>query len=289
MAKPEDFCQFIIRRALPRPFNKRVEWWYKFHTADFTVVSFPKSGRTWLRAMLSHVFHQAFELSNFQLLQFANLHQLDKRIPRILFTHDEPYKVGPDKLSGNKNKYYHRRLVYLVRDPRDVVVSMYFHRTRRDRDLTVSLPEFVFGEQGGLSTVLAFYNNWAKELAKIKCLLVLRYEDMRADTPGKLSELFHFMGLQIGYTTIRSAVEQADFARMKEIEDKGEYARGYLRPGDKNDQDSFKVRRGKVGGYVDYFSPDELAEINARIAEQLDPFYGYGRDPQLIAALGEYR
>jgi hypothetical protein len=44
------------------------------------------------------------------------------------------------------------------------------------------------------------------------------------------------------------------------------------RPGD---PESFKTRRGKIGGYVDYLSAEDIAWLNRRIDAELDPFYGY--------------
>jgi hypothetical protein len=45
-------------------------------------------------------------------------------------------------------------------------------------------------------------------------------------------------------------------------------------PGDKKDQSSFKVRQGKVGGYVQELSEDDLDYINKVIEENGAPFYG---------------
>jgi len=49
-----------------------------------------------------------------------------------------------------------------------------------------------------------------------------------------------------------------------------------MMPGDRGNPDSYKVRRGKVGGYRDYFDDAEIARIDALVTETLDPVYGYG-------------
>jgi hypothetical protein len=44
---------------------------------------------------------------------------------------------------------------------------------------------------------------------------------------------------------------------------------------DPADPATFKVRRGKVGGYRDYFSPEQVAEMDALVMEWLSPTLGY--------------
>jgi len=48
-----------------------------------------------------------------------------------------------------------------------------------------------------------------------------------------------------------------------------------VRPGDGGNPDSFKVRRGKVGGYRDYFTPEQIRVIDAMVEDRLDPVFGY--------------
>ena len=56
------------------------------------MVSFGKSGRTWLRVMLSRVFQVQHGLGQRALIGFDNLHDTDRRVPKILFTHDNYVK-----------------------------------------------------------------------------------------------------------------------------------------------------------------------------------------------------
>jgi hypothetical protein len=52
-------------------------------------------------------------------------------------------------------------------------------------------------------------------------------------------------------------------------------AGGRMMPGDKNNPDSYKVRRAKVGGYRDYFSDEQVDAIDKQVADTLDPLFGY--------------
>ncbi len=48
-----------------------------------------------------------------------------------------------------------------------------------------------------------------------------------------------------------------------------------MMPRDKDNPNSFKVRRAKVGGYRDYFTDEEVAAIDQRLADTLDPMFSY--------------
>ena len=48
-------------------------------------------------------------------------------------------------------------------------------------------------------------------------------------------------------------------------------------PGDRKNPDSYKVRRGKVGGFSDYFDDNQVNTIEKLIQETLQPVYGYSK------------
>jgi alcohol sulfotransferase len=48
-----------------------------------------------------------------------------------------------------------------------------------------------------------------------------------------------------------------------------------MKPGDKANPDSFKVRRAKVGGFKDYFDDAQVARLDAMVEERLLPGFGY--------------
>jgi len=58
--------------------------------ADLVILSLGKSGRTWLRAMISNLYHQRHGVPENRLIRFDDFHQHDPAIPKILFTHDDP-------------------------------------------------------------------------------------------------------------------------------------------------------------------------------------------------------
>ena len=80
---------------LPAERKRKLERWLrgkeefrKLELADVVVVSFGKSGRTWLRVLLSRFFQLRFGLSPSAFIGFDNLNRRDPGIPRVFFTHD---------------------------------------------------------------------------------------------------------------------------------------------------------------------------------------------------------
>jgi alcohol sulfotransferase len=65
---------------------------------------------------------------------------------------------------------------------------------------------------------------------------------------------------------------------MKQLEQRAAFGSADRRivPGQAGNPDSFKVRRGKVGGYRDYLSDAQVAELDGLVATRLSSVFGYG-------------
>ncbi|WP_297773345.1 sulfotransferase domain-containing protein [uncultured Roseovarius sp.] len=257
--------------------------------ADAVIVSHPKCGRTWLRVMISRLYQQLYDLPEDVIIEFDNFHQMDPRIPRVFFTHDDFIR----NYSGNldtKADFYDKKVILLVRDPRDVAVSQFFHwRFRKkpwkkamNRELPhgseVSLFDFVQRECGELPRVIGFMNGWARERENVRDLIMARYEEMRSDPHAALAEIAGFLDIPADEARIAEAVAYASYEKMKQKEaEQGFKTSGTrLKPGDPDNPDSFKVRRAKVGGYRDYFTDEQIEVIDAFVDDTLDPILGYG-------------
>jgi hypothetical protein len=254
------------------------------HTSDFLVLSRAKSGRTWLRAMLSRLYQQALGLPEAQLIEFDNFHTQNPAIPRILFTHGQYLR---QKLATADWRVRHpeQKIVFLVRHPCDVAVSEYFQSTKRASrykaelhgvEKTASMFDFVMSSPVGLPAVIEYLNAWERELASLECAHVARYEEMRERPRESLSRIVSFLGAPFSEDQIAEAVDFASFDNLKELEKRNFFGSGRLSPRDPEDPDSFKVRRGVVGGYRDYFDPEQISSMETLVKERLSPSLGYG-------------
>ena len=286
---------------LPGARRVRVERWLRgreetrrLARADVVVVSFGKSGRTWLRVMISRYYQLLYSIPERVLLGFENYHRRNPEIPKVFFTHDNYIKDYTGEFDS-KASFYGKKVVLLVRNPKDIAVSQYFqwqHRMRPAKKKlngypahgsTVPAYDFVMDEQVGLPGIVAYLNLWAREAEHVDQLLVIRYEDMRADPGEVLARVMEFMsGPPSNAEAIQSAVEYSSVENMRKLEEKSVFwlAGSRMKPGKKGDPNSYKVRRAKVGGYRDYFSEAEAAQIDEFVETDLSTTYGYGTPPE---------
>lgn len=260
----------------------------KLERADAIIVSFGKSGRTWLRVMLSRFFQLEHGLPE-RLIGFDNLHHMNSAVPRVFFTHDN-YVKDYSGNHDNKADYYDKTVALLVRHPADVAVSQYHQWRYRMRDQKkvindypkdeVSIAEFVIDHPAGLVKAIDFMNGWARERARIRNFMVLRYEDLKADPKAELDRLTRFMGTPGSAASLSGAVDYASFENMRklETENRSWLTGGRMKPKDRANPESFKTRRGKVGGFRDYFTAAENEAILDVVDRTLDPLFGYGRE-----------
>jgi hypothetical protein len=287
-------CSRVLPLKLQRALDQRLRAageMEKLRDSTIVVVSFPKSGRTWMRALLSYLLQDALGLQTDKLLGNRNYNKLDARAPVVFFTHDNyPRRVyGDARLNA---LYGARKVVLLVRDPRDVEVSTFFHVSHRLDPVKKKVYEleasgreedcydFLMERFAGERNALSFLNQWAGIAAAQGNVVVVRYEDLKADTEGELRRVCDFIGFEAGDASLRAAAERASFSSMKSGEREGSFSHQDSRFGNRgrDSADAFKVRRGKVGGYRDYMTPDQAEEIDAMIDNRLARGFGYRRD-----------
>jgi len=187
-----------------------------------------------------------------------------------------------------------KKVVLLVRNPKDIAVSQYFQWQHRMRPVKkklnnypphgadVSAFEFVMDPACGLPQIIDYLNLWAREAGKVKSLLIVRYEDMREQPVETLARVMEFIGGSPSRRdAVASAVEYASVENMRKLEERNTFwlAGGRMKPGKKGDPNSYKVRRAKVGGYKDYFDDAQAAEIDELVRKQLSPAFGYETAP----------
>lgn len=245
--------------------------------ADTFVVSFPKAGRTWLRMLMGGALTRHFGLVGGQDLKLYHMADLNPEIPRIRFGHDDrPHWKTPAQLVASKSEYRDCRVILLVRDLRDLVVSAYFQASRREKAYDGDIESFVHSPAGSVASMIRFYNNWAADRDVPRQLMLLRYEDLHADTEGQLRRVLDFIGVPgITDEVIAEAVEAARFDQMRALEKQDAFGSAKMRAANPDDPESFKTRRGKVGGFVDYLGESEIRFIDEAVKSELSDFYGY--------------
>ena len=231
---------------------------------------------------LSKALERHFSISIRNPLRLRDYHRRNARIPLIYGHHDGgPEFKRPEQLDTDKRKYCSAKVIFLVRDPRDVLVSSYFQKTRRNIHFHGSLDEYLAEPVGGLLTNIAFYNIWMTNRHVPAGFLLVSYEEMRADPAAVVRGAFDFIGLgEIDERTIDQAVAYCAFEHMKRREEIGIYGAKSLSARDPSDETTFKLRQGNIGGYKEHFSARQQAYIDRLIDSELDSQLERYRSPQ---------
>lgn len=267
------------RRAF-RKIDRRIRMTRAAATVDAFLASYPKSGRTWFRFILAHYFAQLIAGSTeqpdgaidlFSMFGIVPNFDLDPargvpafryqtqrpQLPLILVTHHH-YK---------RSLFLGRPVIFMVRDPRDVVVSAYFHATRHKHRFSGTVDAFIADEGQGLPALINYLNGWAEGLQSRESA-VLSYEELTRDTVGASARIIEFLGYIPAEEALRMAVAAAGFEAMRELElQSGLPAHDY----DRADTESLRMRRGKVGGFENYLSDAQIERIQMSCEKALVP------------------
>jgi hypothetical protein len=271
---------------------KVYRWWKagvdlkRLKAADVAFVSYAKAGRTWTRVMMSRLYQQKYDLPANAIIERDNLHRMNAAVPVFLFTMGnyiaERYPIG-----SSPSPYDSKKLMFLARHPADTAVSFHFHLNHRIPQHLRDLKKLPSGTEGrdvfshlqdprvGLHHVISYMNAWAKALRQHPRTLLLRYEDLRTDPVPDLRRIAGFLEESFTAAQFEEAVEFASFESLKEKEADDFFSNSRLQARDASNPDSFKVRRGKAGGYRDYLTEEQTAWVDAETASKLDPLYGY--------------
>ena len=248
---------------------------YMHFKTDAYIISHPKSGRNWLRVLIGKTLCEKFNIPDEIMLDIYKVTSL-AGILRTQVIHDhssytEGYKYY--YLPTDKREYARKKVIFLVRNIKDLLVSYYFQVNRREGNFTGSISDFIRSDKYGVNKIINFYNIWYENRTIPKEFLLLRYEEMHKNTEEVLARTLKFLGLdEVDYHIIRKAVKFASFSNMKKMEKDNFFKRKAIRPVNINDDDSYKVRRGIVGGYYNYLSEEDIKYIDQVIKERGCPF-----------------
>ena len=226
---------------------------------DIFLVSFPKSGNTWTRFLLANLRFPD------QPATWANINRL---IPDPTVTTKRDFDRMPRPRIIKSHECFdprYPRVIYIVRDPRDVVVSQYhYHRKIRkiedDSPMEKFVTRFLAGETCPHGSWGQNVSTWLTTSEGTPRFLLLRYEDLVADTARELAKVVAFLDLSAGPERIAQAVERSSADRMRQLEkrqpDKNELMKG-------SRKDLSFVRAAGSGGWRSDLPAPMVAQIEA--------------------------
>lgn len=226
---------------------------------DAFLVSYQRSGNTWTRFLIANLVH-------LDGVSFENIEQLIPDIyvcsqkfllsiarPRLLKSH-EPFSPN------------YKKVIYIVRDPRDVTLSMYHWQLKRRRiedgyPVAKFVTRFIRGEfEPGAGSWGQNVASWLATRSGTPDFLLLRYEDMMQNCVQELGRVAAFLGLERSLAQLNRAAELSSAEHMRDLERK--QSKNW-KTTQKTRQDKPFVRSAKTGGWKDELPPDSVGEIES--------------------------
>ena len=183
---------------------------------DTFIASYPRSGNTWTRFLIANLIHPERPVT------FANIETV---IPDATALSSRELKRAPRPRLIKTHEYFeprYRKVIYLVRDPRDVVLSLYnFRRKYRSVDDSYPIERYVAERflAGDLDVSWGEHvGSWLGTRMNHPGFLLLRYEDLLQDPTRELSRLASFLGIAANPESLTQAIERSSANRLRQLE-----------------------------------------------------------------------
>jgi len=227
---------------------------------DIFLVSYPKSGNTWTRFLIANLMYPDRRVDFTTINQLTpDPEALSKRAlnrlprPRIIKSHQYFDPRFP-------------RVIYIVRDPRDVALSSYHFDVKRqviDENFPLEqyIPRFVRGESDHS------YGSWGENVASWWYVrrdhpdfLLVRYESLQSEGVSELARMAEFLGIHPDSERLNLVLERCSADRMRELEKQQAHLWSSTR---ETRKDRPFVRSAKSGGWKAELPRGCVAEIES--------------------------
>ncbi|XP_066452034.1 sulfotransferase 6B1-like [Eleutherodactylus coqui] len=229
---------------------------------DVLIITYPKCGTNWSKKILHEMlleFHGKEPTLDKAIFEFAqpdkyeNLKQQPS--PRVLASH-LTYENVPKSFFEKKTK-----ILIIMRNPKDAAVS-YYHFTNNLPVLPtysswdLFFKDFISGDVI-YGSYFDYHLGWDRHIDDGN-ILVLTFEDMKADLPAELKKINDFYGLNLTDKQILQIEEKTTFKSMKE------------KSGDTHGKlvDAF-FRKGEIGDWKSLFTEEQSKEVDAKFEKYL--------------------
>ena len=223
------------------------------------IASYPKSGNTWLRSIITSLLYTTDGIFDFKLIKkikqfptrnqfqdftknFNDINEISKfwllAQDKINLTEEiKFFKTHNLNCAVNKNSFTNKShtlgTIYVVRDPRNLVNSIKNHYNKGNdeeaKNFLISkkiLSRVPKDNEADIATLLGswsdHYNFWTKRNSN---LLLIKYEDLILNTKKELERIIiylkKFMTVEINPEKIKNILSTTSFDHLKNLENKG--------------------------------------------------------------------
>lgn len=250
-----------------------MKWWrnikdvilsFYYPSGQFFLVSYPNSGRTWLMHMVKKILKEVGK----EDLYIEDTHDCSEIIiedgtrqdPRLIFKFTDRFR------------YSRARVIFLARDPRDILVSNFHQVTKRAKNpfKFASKSEFIQHNVYGFNRIIHFFNLWFANKNKPKKFLLIKYENL-LDGTRDLKQMIEFLDIEISDEIIERIYNESSAEKMRKKELKNQLE-GFSNFG--KDANQLKVRKAKKGSYLTELLAEDIAFCNNQM-KKLERYFGY--------------
>jgi uncharacterized membrane protein YkvA (DUF1232 family) len=234
---------------------------------DLYLVAFPKSGLTWLSFLMSSI-HLKMSNENAEVT-FFNIHNFIPDIHDSSFLAHAPLSFPGFRVIKSHAEFnpFYKRIVYLIRDPRDVMVSYYFYKGSQGSH-NQSISEFIRDRKHGINKWVKHVESWLEKSDSSLRAYYIKYEELKSKPVETLNSLYKMMGFSVPAKVINEAVVECSFEKMKENEK-------FFRSKNPIYEKSFRgefVRKGTQKNYLEMLSQEDINYISNKAAKYLELF-----------------
>jgi hypothetical protein len=262
------------------------------------LASYPKSGNTWVKLFLSAYLGNPnasipfdinkmlipfslfptnklikkfnFDFSNFEniaehWIQMQEYLNLGSKENILVKTHNAMCTINGNKFTNKQNSL---GAIYLVRDPRDIVISYSSFLKKSHDEVAATIfnsksfeQSNIDGKQFDFTLIGSWsdnYNSW-KNYKSIE-VLVIKYEDMISDTQNTFTKIIKYLNkidnIKIDNEKIKSCINLTSFKNLRKIEEE----KGFIEKG----FGEFFFRKGRVGDWKDKLNQDLVKKIEEK-------------------------
>lgn len=208
----------------PSQLHSRLRLAYHRRRSPIWFISFPKSGRTWTKTIVENYLSRNFGLPPITLDEAAPWIRWGaaRNIPRVTFIHPHCTSNDPAVTDRFMDGIARKKVVVLVRDPRDVVFTYYFRLRKRIKDpqvMSMPLDEFVRHPSYGITRIVDFTNTWFAAQPRFKDFLFLRFEDIQRDPEKEIVRLLKFLSIGVNVAVLREVLASTEDQTTRAVED----------------------------------------------------------------------
>ncbi|GFQ88926.1 sulfotransferase 1E1 [Trichonephila clavata] len=257
---------------------------FTFKDGDILVVSFPKTGTTWLQEIIYSILNGVDETlsqsleDRFPYLEFIypGLKSIQKMEGQRLIKTHLPYSLLPEDIHKKNVK-----ILYIMRNPKDVMVSYYhFVRMMTVSDYSGHFESFFrefLSDKVPYGPIWKHYQEMWDHRNEAN-ILILFYEDLHKDIQGTIKKVATFLDRDVSDEEINDIVDHCSFHNMAQNPNVNYQHWDDL--GIRKIHEAKFMRKGEIGDWKNYFTSEMCQSMDLWIEDNLkeiSPFFNYDK------------